>query len=145
MATVEVDARDQIVAFTRSLAANRDLLKRAFADVKDHVTRAADRILSETAAGRPVVPELAYADIRDGKVPESARQSIRDSGCVVIRGVFPAARASGWFADVGDYLETNRYEAREVESSDAPRWVSDAPRRDEAARALLWNPDVVRP
>jgi hypothetical protein len=124
MATVEVDVRDQIVAFKRSLAPNRDRLKRAFADVKDHVARAADRILSETAAGRPVVPELAYADIRDGKVPESTRQSIRDSGCAVIRGVFPAARASDWFAEVGDYLETNRYEAREVEKRGLDKYFS---------------------
>ena len=60
MATMEVDVRDQIVAFKRTLAPNRYVLKRAFADVKDHVTRAADSILTETAAGRPVVPELEY-------------------------------------------------------------------------------------
>ena len=60
MATGEVDVRDQIIAFKRKLAPNRDVLKRAFADVKDHVTRAADAILRETAAGRPVVPELEY-------------------------------------------------------------------------------------
>ena len=94
MARVEVDVRDQIIAFKRTLAPNRDVLKRAFDDVKDHVTRAADSILRETAAGRPVVPELEYRDIRDGKVPESVRQSIRNTGCAVIRGVFPAAQAS---------------------------------------------------
>ena len=34
MATVEVDVRDQIIAFKRKLAPNRDVLKRAFADVQ---------------------------------------------------------------------------------------------------------------
>jgi dihydrodipicolinate reductase-like protein/uncharacterized protein DUF1479 len=82
--TMELDVRDQIVAFKRTLAPNRYVLKRAFADVKDHLTRAADSILTETAAGRPVVPELEYRDIRDGKVSESVRQSIRNTGCAVI-------------------------------------------------------------
>jgi hypothetical protein len=104
MATAEVDVRDQIVAFKRTLAPNREVLERAFADVKDDVTRSADRILSETAAGRPVVPELEYQDIRDGKVPESVRQSIRNTGCAVIHGVFPSALANDWFAEVGEPL-----------------------------------------
>ena len=43
----EVDVRDQIVAFKRKLAPNREVLKRAYADVKDHVSRAADNILRE--------------------------------------------------------------------------------------------------
>ena len=51
MATVEVDVRDQIVAFKRALAPNRDVLKRAYADVKDHVSRAADRILQRGRCG----------------------------------------------------------------------------------------------
>ena len=44
MATIEIDVRDQILAFKRTLAPNRERLRRAFADVKDHVSRAADRI-----------------------------------------------------------------------------------------------------
>ena len=78
MATADVDVRDQIVAFKRALAPNRERLKRAFAEVKDHVSRAADRIRGDAAAGRPVVPELDYQAIRDGKVPETVRQSIRE-------------------------------------------------------------------
>ena len=112
MATVEVDVRDQIIAFKRTLAPNREVLKRAYADVKDHVSRAADTILRDVAAGHPVVPELDYHDIRDAKVSEAVRQSIRNCGCAVIRGVFPPARASDWFAEVGAYLETNRYAER---------------------------------
>ena len=80
MATVEVDVRDQIIAFKRTLAPNRERLKRAYADVKDHVSRAGDSILRDVAAGRPVVPELDYRDIRDGKVSEAVRQSIRNAG-----------------------------------------------------------------
>ena len=119
-----MDVRDQIVAFKRTLAPNRERLKRAYAEAKGHVTRAADRILSDVAAGRPVVPEIEYRDIRDGRVPESVRQSIRDTGCAVIRGVFPTALASAWFAELGEYLEANRYDEREVEKRSLDQYFS---------------------
>ena len=82
MATMEVDVRDRIVAFKRTLAPNRDVLKRAFADVKDHVTRAADSILTETAAGRPVVPELdtAYTRWQGARVSSAVDQEHRLCG-----------------------------------------------------------------
>ena len=124
MATVELDVRDQILAFKHTLAPNRERLKQAFADVKDHVTRAGDRILTEVAAGRPVVPELDYRAIRDGNVHETVRQSIRSAGCVVVRGVLPADLASGWFAELGDYLETNRYDEREVEKRSLDKYFA---------------------
>ena len=116
MATVEVDVRDQIVAFKRKMAPRRDALKRAYDDVKDHVSRAADTIRTDIAAGRAVVPELDYRDIKDGKVPDATRQAIRKTGCAVVRGVFPAISRSDWFAEVGDYLETNHYEERKSRS-----------------------------
>ena len=124
MGSVDLDVRDQIAAFKRKVAPNREALKRAYGEVKDHVSRAADSILSDVAAGRPVVPELEYRAIRDGQVPEDVRRSIRRCGCVVIRGVFPSSVASGWFAEVGEYLETNRYEEREVEKRSLDKYFS---------------------
>jgi len=119
-----MDVRDQIIALKRTLAPNREALRRAFADVKDHVSRAADRIRTDVAAARPVVPEIEYEDIRAGTVSEAVRQSIRKCGCAVIRKVFPAGVASRWFAEVGEYLETNRYEEREVEKRSLDKYFS---------------------
>jgi hypothetical protein len=113
MLGAEVDVRDQIIAFKRKLAPRRDALKRAYADAKDYVRRAADIILSQVAAGRAVVPELEYRDIRNNAVPEAIRQSIRSTGCAVVRGVFPSDLARNWFAEVSEYLETNHYEQLE--------------------------------
>ncbi len=118
------DVADQIVAFKRNLAPRHDVLKRAFAEVKDHVSRAADIIRREVAAGRPVVPEIEYADIRDGKVPDRAGQAIRSTGCVVVRGVFPEVLARDWFAELGEYLETNHYEERELEKRGLDQYFS---------------------
>src|SRR4029077_12901898 len=86
----EFDVRDQIIAFKRKLAPRRAALQRAFADVNDHVRRGVDITRKEVAAERAVVPEFDYRDIRNNTVPEALRQSIRKSGCAVVRGVFPA-------------------------------------------------------
>jgi hypothetical protein len=71
MTTGALDVRDQIIAFKRRLAPNRERLKAAFLGVTDHVSRAADNIRREVAGGRTVVPELSYRDIRDRKVPDT--------------------------------------------------------------------------
>ena len=115
---------DQIVAFKRSMAPRRQALKRAFGEVKDHVRRAADTIRQEAAAGRPVVPVVAYGDIRSGSVAEATRQTIRRAGCAIVREVFPASLASDWFAELDAYLTTNNYEQREVEKRSLDKYFS---------------------
>jgi hypothetical protein len=136
-----MDVRDQIAAFKRRLAPNRDALRRAYADVRDHVSRAVDRIAGEAAAGRPVIPELDYQDIANAAVPDSTRQSIRRHGCVVVRGVFPTRLASEWFAEVGEYLETNRYEEREAEKRGLDQYFSAL----KAGRPQIFNVYWSRP
>jgi hypothetical protein len=118
------DVRDRIVAFKRSLAPRRDALKRAYLEVKDHVSRAADAVRRDAAAGRPVVPEVSYHAIKDGSVPDATRAAIRKTGCVVVRGVFPAAVANDWFAEVGEYLEANHYEQREIDKRSLDKYFS---------------------
>jgi hypothetical protein len=123
-AGAEFDVRDQIIAFKRKLAPRREALTRGYADVKDHVTRAVDTIRKEVAAGRAVVPELNFSDIRNNAVPDALRQSIRKTGCTVVRGVFPADLARDWFAQVGEYLETNHYEQVEGEKRSLDKYFS---------------------
>jgi hypothetical protein len=120
----EFDVRDQIIALKRKLAPRREALQRAFAEVRDHIRRAADIVRSEVAAGRGVVPELEYRDIRNNTVPEALRLSIRKTGCVVVREVFPADLAGEWFAQVGEYLETNHYEELEGEKRSLDKYFS---------------------
>jgi Gig2-like len=120
----EFDVRDQIVAFKRKLAPRRAALQRAFAGVKDHITRAVDIIRTEVAAGRPVVPELDYRDIRNNTVQDTIRRDIRKTGCVVVRGVFPADLARDWFAQIGEYLDANHYEQLEGEKRSLDKYFS---------------------
>lgn len=119
-----ISVADQIVTFKRSLAPRRETLRRAFVEVKDLVTRAADAIREDVARGRPVVPEIDYRDIRSDSVSDLTRRAIRRAGCAVVRGVFPASVARDWCADLGAYLETNNYEEREVEKRSLDNYFS---------------------
>jgi hypothetical protein len=114
----------QIVNFKRSLAGRRDAIQRAFAEARDHVRREVDSIRDDAAAGRPVVPEIDFRDIQNGSVSQSARQAVRRRGCVVVRSVFAQSLAGEWFTQLGEYLEVNRYEDREVEKRSLDAYFS---------------------
>jgi hypothetical protein len=118
------DVAEKIVAFKRSLRPKRDVLGRAYVEAKDFVSQAVDAIRTDAAAGRPVVPEIAYQQIKDGTVTDATRAWIRKAGCAVVRGVFPPAVASDWFGELGEYLDTNRYEQREVEKRSLDQYFS---------------------
>jgi hypothetical protein len=133
--TTTVDVTDRIVAFKRSLAPHRAALHRAFEDVGDVVRRAADAIRTKVAKKQPVVPEVQYGDIQNGRVPEALRADIRRTGCAVVRGVFPVSVARGWFDDLGDYLETNRYEEREAGTRGLDQYFSGL----KAGRPQIFN------
>src|SRR5882724_217008 len=120
----EFDVSAEIVAFKKKMAPRRAELKRAYEDVRGEVMRAADKIRTDNSAGRPTVPELAYADIKAGKISDKTRAAIRKSGVAIIRGVFPAAQATEWFEEVGRYLEDNQYEAMEVEKRSLDKYFS---------------------
>ncbi|MEX1179715.1 MAG: YbiU family protein [Cucumibacter sp.] len=120
----EFDVADQIVAFKKAMAPRRGALTRAYADVKDYVSRAAEKIRTDNAAGRPTIPELSYRDIKEGKISDTTRAAIRKSGCAVVHGVFPAAQAIEWFEEVGRYLDGNEYEKKEVEKRSLDKYFS---------------------
>ncbi len=126
---------DEIVAFKRAMAPRRAELKHAFSEVRDQIRRAAELIQSATAAGRSVIPEIGYDDIRAGRVSDAARQAIRRCGCAVVRGVFPADQARGWLDEVGCYLDDNDYEGKEVAKRSLDKYFSTL----KAGRPQIFN------
>jgi len=129
------DVGDKVAAFKQAMAPRRAVLHEAFVAVSDHVKREADRIQADAAAGRQVIPEIAYADIRDGKVSEAARAAIRRTGCAVVRGVYPEAMANDWFAEVGAYIDDNHYEEKEIEKRSLDKYFSAL----KAGRPQIFN------
>ena len=138
------DVSNHVVAFKRSLAPRRHDIERAYHDVRDHVRRAADAVQANVAAGRPVIPEVAYRDISDGRVPDRTRAGIRMTGCVVVRGVFPPDVARGWFDELGEYLEANRYEEREREKRGLDKYFSDLAAGKPQIFNVYWSRPQVR-
>lgn len=129
------DVRDRIVAFKQAMAPRREALGKAFAEVTEFIRREADRIQADNAAGRPVVPEIAYADIRDGKVPDTVKAAIRRTGCAVVRGVYPESQARDWFAELGAYIDDNHYEEKEIEKRSLDKYFSAL----KAGRPQIFN------
>lgn len=79
---------EQIVVLKRSLNPRREAIRRAFSEVKDYVRSGDDAIRDNTAAGRAVIPEIAFRDIQQGSVSEAARHAALETGRAVVRGVF---------------------------------------------------------
>ena len=143
-AEVKSAVAERIVAFKRSLTPRRDAIKRAFAEVRDHVRRAVDAIRDDAAAGRPVIPEIDFRDIRNGSVSEAARQAVRRTGCAVVRGVFAASMAAEWFAELGEYLEVNRYDQHEVEKRGLDVYFSHLKAGKPQIFNIYWSKPQVR-
>src|SRR5262249_54676144 len=119
----------------RTMRPRHDVLKRAYEDVRGYVMKAADKIRSDNAAGRPTIPEIDFADIRSSKVSEATKDAVRRTGCAVVRNVFPAALATDWFEQVGRYLEDNDYEKKEVERRSLDKYFSAL----KAGRPQIFN------
>ncbi len=88
------------------------------ADAAELAARAAD--------GETVVPEVAFADIAAGTVPEAFAATVRQRGCVVVRGVFCERQAAEWNAELADYLARNDA-AGMVQRRDPARWQGRTP------------------
>mgnify|MGYP001157637644 FL=1 len=100
-----------------AIRAMKQALRAQIGDVQAVFARLSTRIASRLAeidalkaAGQPVWPEIAFADIARGGVSEAQRQAIRRRGCAVIRQHFPRERARGWDREMMAYLERNHFD-----------------------------------
>ena len=93
-------------------------LRAAFAAIDAAVARAID--------ARPAVPEVAWPAISDGGVRTELAAQVRRSGCVVVRGVFAAAGAAAWDAELAEYLSANAADAA-MRARRPGRWADGPP------------------
>lgn len=104
----DIDISDYVRTTRRELSALNEV-PGSFEQLAGEMRRETDAIVSAQAAGRSVVPEVQYRDIERNSVPARAIEAIRHRGCAIIRGVFPAAQATAWNEELGDYLDQNSY------------------------------------
>ncbi|MEO7754925.1 MAG: DUF1479 domain-containing protein [Terracoccus sp.] len=80
-----------------------------FAVIEARVREQVEQIAAARTAGEPVWPVLDYEDIADGTVSAEEVERLSRRGCLVVRGHFPHEQATGWDAEIVDYVETNRF------------------------------------
>ncbi|WP_028534382.1 DUF1479 domain-containing protein [Paludibacterium yongneupense] len=98
----------------RSLRAHLPRYREVFLDLEQEMKRKVALIEAERAQGKPVIPEILFADLAACKVkPEQIRQ-IKERGACVIRGVFSPQRASAWNAAISDYVDGNHIDQKLV-------------------------------
>ncbi|WP_282609050.1 YbiU family protein [Pelagibius sp. Alg239-R121] len=121
---MEDSIKSQIVEAKRQLRRDKDRLRTAFHELDDAMKAEADKIQATVAAGRPCIPELDYAAIRNGAVSDDTRAEIRQRGAVVIRGVFERARTEDWNEELSNYITENGYYEKEVEKRGLDKYFS---------------------
>lgn len=109
---LDTEAIARTVAETKRMLRGGADLRASFLDATAELGREAEAIAARDADGEAVIPQLAYADIAAGQVPEPARDAVRGAGCAVVRGVFPRAQAEAWNAALMRYVADNDYIGR---------------------------------
>jgi hypothetical protein len=107
-------------------ALRRELPARAtiFAELSAAIEADVAAIAERAAAGVPIIPEVAYADIVVERVPPALPEQIRERGCAIVRGVFSAAQTETWNAEIGEYLTRNDYAAKSAAKAGLDRYFS---------------------
>ena len=119
-----MDVADQIVAFKRKMAPEA---RRAEARLRGREGLCQPRGRQNPERTTPPAARSCPSSTTRHPGRQGLRgrpAAIRRSGCAVVRGVFPAALASDWFAEVGAYLEDNHYEEKEVEKRSLDKYFS---------------------
>jgi Protein of unknown function (DUF1479) len=93
----------------RQVRLNLSNIDRVLSEAEADMRREVEAIAATRDRGEPVIPELDFKAVREGKVSEAAKAEIRRRGAAVIRNVFPRAQAEAWNQAVGEYLARNDY------------------------------------
>jgi hypothetical protein len=83
-----------------------------FQDVEAEMHRKVDLLVKERDRGHDVIPTVQYADVEAGTVSPEMIAKIKDRGACVVRQTFPAAQASAWDDEIGNYVDENGLTAK---------------------------------
>jgi hypothetical protein len=72
-------------------------------------------IVDQRDGGGVVIPVVSFGDVASGTVDDDLRATIRQRGCVIVRGAFDRALAEDWDRQLGEYLDTNQFWNRYAE------------------------------
>src|SRR3989337_1947280 len=84
-------------------------VERILAEIETDLRAEVEEIATRRTHGEPIIPELDYRLVREGKVSDTVKAEIRRRGTAVVRNVFSRSQAEAWNQAVGDYLARNNY------------------------------------
>ncbi len=134
-----IDLRAKIAECKAELRRRLRRADAAFADVAAAVLAEIAELVDAAAAGAPLIPEVAYADIVADRVAPGVPDLIRRRGCAIVRGVFPAAQADAWNAELGDYLARNAYVEKAAEKAGLDRYFSTLGSSRPQIYGIYWS------
>jgi hypothetical protein len=139
MAVEAVDLQTRIIESKAVLRTRLPNLDAIFAEAADAFGAEIAEISGRAAAGEPIVPEVAYAEIVTGRVPAELPALIRKRGCAVVRGVFSTHQADAWNAELGEYLERNAYVAKSTAKAGLDRYFSTLSSSRPQIFGIYWS------
>lgn len=133
---------DQLKGYIRETKAHLQGLtdvKAAYQDVSAAMMTEVEAITTAQAQGRAVIPEIGYAQVADGTVPEAMRAEIRHRGCVVVRDVFERSQVEDWNAEIGDYIARNDYLTKAKEKAGIDKYFDGLKSGTPQIYGLYWS------
>ena len=95
-------------------------------------------VRTEQAAGG-AVPQVALADVAEGRVDADTVARIKRRGCVVIRQVFDRAQVDDWNAEVVRYIDDIRYLERMKDKAGLDKYFSTLASSRPQIFSLYWS------
>ncbi len=68
-----------------------------------------DLIVDLQREGKPVIPDVDFAQIEHTGFTEELSALIRKRGCLIVRNTFERSQAEQWNEDLHEYIKTNQY------------------------------------
>ena len=138
MSDSDFDPGPFIRSAKRALRESNDTAKQ-FQIVADTIRAAVDDVVNKQANTGAVVPELSFEAIKGNSVSTRDITSIRQHGCVIIRGVFPQAMAKDWNQELGDYLDRNNYLKHAKEKAGLDTYFGDLADAKPQIYGVYWS------
>jgi hypothetical protein len=110
---------------TKALLCDDNNVAKHFATCRDTMRREVEALHKLMAKGQTVVPEVSYSAINSGAVSDDDIATIRQRGCVIVRGVFERQQAEDWNHELGSYLDANGYYDKAKEKAGLDNYFGD--------------------
>ena len=134
--------QEQICRLKNTLNKNCPDTKDRFRDIETRVTEDIKTIESYNNKGESVIPEIIFSDIVKNKVDNKKIESIRRSGTVIIKNVFPQIKSKKWYDQLKNYLDQNGYYEQDDPGLD--NYFSDLKADKPQICAVYWSKSQVQ-